>query len=355
VPTGPAFALLFYDGSGLQHLDTRTETVTTLSAGGTYQGTRALSPGRDRLAFAYRDAEGSKLAVFDAATARLRPVHAAAGPADYSLAWSADGTRLAFGLQTSGGGEGDILIAGADGDPQRLGCTASTQVVHWISERALVVGDGENLHVVDAGDCRTLATTDARKTHHVAFAPGGQHRAYVYRDLVYDSGTRQYTPDSTLYLADPRGDNPKQIYGNERSVRNLAWSPNGTELAVEVAADNAPGRRQVLLYDVNAGTASYLVQPEAGGSITRPVWSPSGDKIAFDWATSGGRQKAVRAFMNTTILSEGHGPTWGWAGDEAVVLPAADGSLQVVGLQGDTILTVPPGRTLLYIHPLPAL
>lgn len=353
---------LYFDEGGLLWHDLQRDEARRLMFGAQALGHQSASPDGRWLALAYSAADSSRLGLVDLQQGTVREVHAVPGTVVYTTAWSQEDAVVAFGYYypRSGGGmgRGDILIATSDGTTRRVGCSASRTVATWMPSGDLIVGDSNNLYVVSAEGCRTLATNDVRKKPYVGFSADGQLMAYVFRDLVYQRATRQYVPDSTLFIADARGRSVRKLYGDERRARNISWSPTTRELILDLNADDNPSQRLILIFDAATSKASYLVAPEAtgGASLTRPIWSSSGTNVAYTMTGDGYRQHAARTFGNTRVLGDAHGPIWGWAGDAAVVVPDDSGALQVVGLEdGEVIYNVPTGHTLVHAWLMPVL
>lgn len=360
---GPAFAALYFDEAGLRHRDLSAGTDVFLVEG-TYLGAHGVSPEGRHLAVSVRGNDGAKLVVVDLTTGDVWEVHTVEETVEYSMAWAPDGSALAFGYYASrrGGaqammGPAGIQVATVEARTvQHAGCTVSRIVKHWLPGGDLVVNDGSNQYIVGADDCRTLHTVDARKMHHVAFSPDGKRMSYIFRDLVYNRETRQYEPDSTLFIADVTGENARKVVGYKYRPRHMIWSPDGTELAFDVQSQDDPALRYISIYDVEQGTSAYLNLPDAGGaySETHPRWSPSGERMAFDRAQVGaeGSQKMVRFFMErfARVVTETSAVTWGWAGEAALILTTSEGSVSIVPIDSPMPAALSGVDTLLHVR-----
>lgn len=372
-PPPPAYLAYYFDADGLQRYDTRAAEPTLLLPTATYQDARAVSPDGRLLALAYTRQDSTRLAVVDATRGRLTEVHAAPGEVVYTPAWRADGAALAFGYYTprrngtrTSMGPGGVQVAtGPAWTTRDVGCSVSKTVAHWHPGGDLIVGDGDNLYVVDAGDCRTLATIPARKKHHVAFSPDGAWMSYLYRDLVYNRDRRAYEPESTLFVADYRGLNERKVVSHRYSPQHMAWSPQSDVLAFDVRSQADPARRHISLFDVTTGQNTYLIPPDEGGHTreTTPRWSPAGSRIAFARTQPGDaampdstRQVVVRTFMDRFLQVVATIPpdaAWSWAGEDALLLTGPAGA-RLVPVADAPPLPLPDGATYVYtFHPAP--
>lgn len=348
---GPSLSLLYTTpDDGLVLHDAREDASRALVSGAEAKSSRAVSPSGRYLAVTYSTADSSHLSLLDLRTRRLERVHATAGPVTYSLAWHPDQDRLAFGhyrpTEEDGRGPGGIQITGPDASPRDVGCSATREVLHWLSDGTLATRTAEKLYVVATADCATEASVDARRMYHVRYAPDGAQMAFIHRELVYDRSAGEYVPDSSLVLSDARGENQETLFGDERRVRHLRWAPDGSELAFDVAAEES-GHRQVVVYDGNR--PNFLTSPDATtADQVHPRWSPAGSRLAFTLRTDGETYAAVRVKGQTRRLGRTRGPVWGWLDEQSVVVPGPD-SVRIQTLNGTTRFAHPTPATLLHV------
>ncbi len=347
----PSLSLLYTTpDAGLVLYDARSDAARTLVTGADAEGPQTVSPTGRYLAFSYATADSSYLALLDLETRHLQRVHALAGAVTYSLAWHPNQDRLAFGhyRPTENGtrGPGGIRVSTPGGTTRDVGCSAAREVLHWLSEDALATRTDDKLYVVATEDCATKASLDARRMHLIHYAPDGRQMAYIHRELRYDREAGDYVPDSSLALSDPQGKNAETLFGDERHVRHLRWSPDGSELAFDVAVQES-GHRQLVVYDGTRPT--FLISPEeATADQVHPRWSPSGRRVAFTLRTREGSYGAVRVKGQTRRLGFVDGAVWGWLDDRSVVVPGPD-SVRVQTLNGTTRFTHPAPATLLHV------
>jgi TolB protein len=189
--------------------------------------------------------------------------------------------------------------------------------------RVLFVKDGD-LWLLDSGGSHQLATGGTFSQP--SWAPDGSSLAYVYRGTNFadifvtdDQGQNQtrltnsqstvldnndwnlrptFSPDGkliafvsdksstfpTVWLmnaADGTGRHVLSTPGlNEEAVDSLAWSPDGTQLAVTLF--NEPGPTQIALIPLGAAGRELgrLLTDVPGGALD-PAWAPGGSWLAF--------------------------------------------------------------------------
>jgi Tol biopolymer transport system component len=192
-------------------------------------------------------------------------------------AWSADGARLAFDDASFAGGmcgycSGGVVVAdasgrrrtvipgadgGGDGDSSPDWSPSGTRIAisNAFSGGVFAVG-------LDGSERTTLAPDAAASP---AWSPDGSSIAYVSSF----SGGRVEAVDATG--ADPR----PLLPGSKLAVLALAWSPDGTELALRT-------RSGVYLAPADGSAAPQLVTAAAGyADHPRLSFSPDGGRLAF--------------------------------------------------------------------------
>ncbi len=338
VPAGPAYDVVALTEEGLARIALPSGERTVFVEGAGDVLARAVSPSGDRTALAYTRNDSSFVAVVDA-EAVLTPGFSVPGRRTFTLAWRSDGEAFAAGYYTPEGtamGAGGIMaVDAATGAARTVGCSASKMVYRWPDTERMLVGDGKNIYLVDAGGCATRSTTPILKKHMVAVSPDGRRMAYIFRDLVYDREARAYEPDSTLMVANVDGSDERTVAGKRYHPKNLAWSPDGQQLAFDVTSQTNPALRHLAIYDMAAGEATFIVRATDTvlPSETRPAWSPDGAFLVFDRTYVNGDlyQKGMRSMVDNAVYTLAEQPRsggklaiWGWAGPR-VVLETPDG------------------------------
>jgi len=352
-PRGPNLSLLYTTAEeGLVFHDARRDSSRTLVPGAVDDSVQARSASGRYLAFTYRTADSTHLALFDRRAQTLQPVDARRTPVTYSLAWHSSEERLAFAYyrpaRSGTRGPGNVFVATPDGATRDVGCSAAREVLDWLPDGSLATRNDDKLYVVAPSDCATRASADARRMRRATYAPSGKHLAYIHRELTYDRDNREYTPDSSLMLSDARGGNAQELFGHERRVRHLRWGPDATELAFDVRVE-ASGHRQIAVYNLARERTVYLTPPtQTAADQVHPIWSPSGTHVAFTLRTSTGPQAAVRIEGQTRRFGSVKGAVGGWVDDRTLVVPGPD-SLRVRALNGSTQYAHPAPTSLIHV------
>ena len=210
--------------------------------------------------------------------------------------------------------------------------------------RILFVKDGD-LWLLDGGGSHQLATGGTFSQP--SWAPDGSSLAYVYRGTNFadifvtdDQGQSQtrltnsqstvldnndwnlrptFSPDGTLiaFVSDRSSTFPtlwlmnaadgtgRHVLGtpglNEEAVDSLAWSPDGTQLAVTLF--NEPGPTQIALIPLGAaGRQVGRILTDVPGGALDPAWAPDGSWLAF----AGRDRYAVDIYV---VRPDGSSPT----------------------------------------------
>jgi TolB protein len=263
--------------------------------------------------------------------------------------------------------------------------TAAAQSGDALPGRILFVKDGD-LWVLDANGPRQLATGGTFSQP--SWAPDGSGLAYVYRGTNFadifttdDQGQSQtrltssqstvldnndwnfrptWSPDGkliafvsdrtstfpTVWLMNAVDGSGRRVLATpglqEEAVDTLAWSPDGSQLAVTLF--NEPGPTQIALVPLEiTGRQNGRVLTTLPGGALDPAWSPDGTWVAF----AGREEYAVEMYAVhtdgtsltrlTAVGQLGRAPTWSPDGQHLAFLSNKSGFFEVwmVDLSGD--------------------
>ena len=272
------------------------------------------------------------IVVGDLATGTTKPLIAGPG-VDRNPVYSLDGSRLAFLRQVpTRQPRFDLYVSGADGSglvmvsavPMRM-----PEAVEWAPDgRSLLVDDADGgLFRYPANGSQARLLVDG-----VHLQPGAS-RPPDGAEILYE---RDAEPGA-LYVMASDGSRASELVGPTSRPCSCAvagparWSPDGRTIAFTIRLDNAESRIYLIGID---GTRLRRLTDETGPWIEQdPIWSPLGDRIAFNrwYGEPGDRQSRPIGIVTAT-----GGPV-----ESAGVAPAAGGALIEWSPDGLWILSLP--------------
>ncbi|WP_107771057.1 PD40 domain-containing protein [Nocardioides sediminis] len=276
------------------------------------------------------------------ADARPLEVAGSDGASEACPAWSPDGRRLLFGRLSPPSGsrasDAELVIVPVD----RSG-TAGTPTV--IALQGFDVLEGHDPHPCGtwAPDGRWVALAGAGEVWVVDTQAGAIRRLPDLRpsDLEWRPGTDELAiaGDMGTSRADPTVSAPVRVYSlSTREIRqlgsveaaHLTWSPDGATLAY---TGGETDQAELRLVDGD-GTNERLLHADVGETLhgIGPVWSPTGDRIAYQRLTG----DAERHEVVLTAVADGS--------ETVIDAPEADGRFWYPF----TVSWSPDGSTLLY-------
>jgi TolB protein len=224
------------------------------------------------------DTDGGGIQLVDGAGGRRRELRGTRTAID--LAWSPDGSRLAFTAVTTEGGNpyADIWEIHADGsDLRRLTRNRSSSSPFWSPDgRFIYYGggagtwqmrpDGSNKHPIGMRHAPVGGwSPDTRREAWADEDREGHYQLYVSN--ADGSHLRRLTHNSLTYL------------GADVSFSQPAWSPDGKRLAfVETRGDHST----LQVIGVDGRGLRRIATAVPGVPDDAPDWSPRADVIAFE-------------------------------------------------------------------------
>lgn len=252
-----------------------------------------------RIAFLGAYENSRDLFELDASDGDHRPLFAGSGTVLWG-AWSPDGSRLALTLERGDSGS-ELVVADADGsDPVTIVAEDGTGAVGpdllnlaWSPDGSRIAYAGRTLRggvanrtifVVDA-DGRGRPTVLDGHWEGVSWSPDG-------RRLVLVGFPDPEDPTFDLYTSDPDGSNLARLTHDTSVERSASWSPDGSRIVFTDGPELDPD-----LFVMDADGSDLRRLTDRRGWELLPVWSPDGAWIAFtsDRGATPEQQAANRA------------------------------------------------------------
>ncbi|HYY08080.1 MAG TPA: hypothetical protein VFA25_05700, partial [Actinomycetota bacterium] len=271
-----------------------TFAVSTFRRGGGSTPTGVVTNGR--IAFSGLDARTWQIYSIDPDGTALRQLTHLTDQVAEDPVWSPDGDRIAYvEVEDGGGGRSDIWTMNADGsDAARLTeGSGSNWSPTWSPDGTMIAythsapgqadqiwvmaSDGSNRHAFTRCGSECLGDSSP------AWSPDGHQIAFVRQ-----SGAGAITPYGVfVWPVDEAGNvglGPEpEIFSSTSWVKELAWSPDGSEIAYTSASDDAAG----FGISVMAADGTHARSLTDISSAQAPAWSPDGRQIAFMAPRSG--------------------------------------------------------------------
>jgi TolB protein len=229
------------------------------------------------------------------------------------LAWSPDGRRLAFDVNSyppegaPKGGYDNVYVANADGsDVSRLTHERGARLPTWSPDGSRIAyasqspDGGSQIFAmnVDGSDPVQLTSGPAFNVR-PAWSPDGSSIAFV---SVLDR-------NSDVYAMSPDGADQRRLTDDLAWDGDPVWSPDGGLIAFASARDPAG------IYVMNAdGSDPRLIEPDDDVANLNIAWSPDGGFLAFSSSRGPGFARAIYVLeMSSGVVTQitDRGPLWG--------------------------------------------
>jgi len=259
---------IWVDSTRSAYRNATSEEVAYIGSGGDVIYSSS-APSGTAIIYAAESNSRIELTYVDMTSGASRILHVGRAPLVYTGAWSPDEQSFAFGyfvpIEGAGRsniGAGEIMVLNRNsGRLQKAGCLSSQAVISWPVASTLVVRNNDNMYGVSPSDCTTQTTVDIRKWHSLTPSPDGQKIAYILRDLAYNKDSREYEPDSMLYVVPAGEEGGTLVVGERYRPRNVAWSASSSELAFDVLENLDEEKRVIFVYQIAEDTRFVLNDP----------------------------------------------------------------------------------------------
>ncbi len=272
----------FFSGPGVKLLPPTLSPLVSLAGD---KDAPSLSPGGDRVVFAWTGERGNNVDVYVKMVASGPPLRITDnGLTDTNPVWSRDGQRIAFlrtGAKGVEGENGYYVVSALGGQERKVARSFRAPILNggsnltWSPDgRELVFcdrasADGPPALVaaqVESGQTRTLLEAKNYLAN-PAYSPDGSQLAYL-------GGPGFISHD--LFVLDVRKGVSRRLTHDRRSIGGLAWTPDGASL---VFSSNRLGLFGLWRIDAGGGEPQPLAP--AGTDAVSPSIAREGKRLAY--------------------------------------------------------------------------
>jgi hypothetical protein len=276
------------------------------------------------------------------------------------VAWSPDGTQIAFSGRRLGHGplpQRAICVAGEDGKNAaplphtlcaktcRLDLIDSPSQLYWVAPKLLLYGDDFRIFLVPVGGKPQPLGSEPGSFEQFSVDAAGDRVAAGHTDCPQPQCAGPVT-----VLDVPSGKVVGRIGGSKFDNIEPSISPDGSQVVFERDYADDSGRTLGLwTADADGSHLHRLVQKNV--VATSPLWSPAGDQIAYLEAAAGSSALLLipaHGGGGHTLVPRGVEAVFGWSPDAESIAFEARGRLAVVNVASGKV------RSLLKLHFAPS-
>lgn len=146
----------------------------------------------------------------------------------------------------------------------------------YVQNKYLVYSDNNGFYLTDKQTnklVKTIRDFTAANRKSVAFSPDGRNLLYIEK-----AKNSQGKPSTQLLIADYDGSNDKIILTPDFAPDDVAWRPNGRDIACSINSFSYAGVRHFALFDIESRKTSFKSEESFGSipSFSEIHFSPSG-------------------------------------------------------------------------------
>ncbi|HYJ21836.1 MAG TPA: hypothetical protein VEW07_07430 [Solirubrobacterales bacterium] len=262
------------------------------------------SPSGDRVAFVSQEKGFQNIFVMSpdapgqTVNVATQLTHYAESSSLYDLAWSPDGTKLAY--EREQGAFRQIFVVAADGSTLTpLSIAAPGEHPTWSPDGGKIAFSkgSEQVWTTNADGSNAIAPVTNALGHDPTWSPDGTF-------IAYDHKNAQFGGWYDVNVANVGGGTPAVLPANFAQWTFATWSPDGAKLAYRSTVRDAltmedEGFIRVANRD---GSGNVALPPKSGVTayFYRPSWSPDGTRVTFEGFTSPPTPRVFEIYVQRT-------------------------------------------------------
>lgn len=270
----------------------------------TYDEEPVWSPSGDRVAFVSQEKGFQNIFVMspDApgqmVNVATQVTHYVESSSLYELAWSPDGTKLAY--EREQGGFRQIFVVAADGSTLTpLPIAAPGEHPTWSPDGGKIAFSkgAEQVWTTNADGSNAIAPVPGALGHDPSWSPDGTF-------IAYDHKNEQLGGWYDVNVLSLNGGTPAVLPANFAQWTFATWSPNGSKLAYRSTIQDAVTMENEYFIRVanRDGSGNIGLPPKSAVNVYnyRPSWSPDGSRLTFEGFTGPSVPRVMEVFVQST-------------------------------------------------------